>query len=121
MNIFKLILICSSWFSFINTTCRTDEDDIIRYRNYKDCKDRVFDSDEIEDNAYKCCHIEIETETANVENSVEGCIPLNETEFNNIRQLIKFYESQPNVDDVDIDCKSSYIKFSLISLVTFFL
>ena len=119
MNIFKLILICL--FSFIKTTCITDDDDPIRYRDYKDCKDRVFDSDEIENYAYRCCHIEIETETANVENSVEGCIPLNENQFNNIRQLIREYESQPNVDDVDIDCKSSYINFSLISLVTFFL
>ena len=121
MNIFKLILIYSSLFSFINTTCRTDEDDIIRYRNYKDCKDRVFDSDEIEDNAYKCCHIEIEIESANVEHSFEGCIPVTKNQYYNIRQLVRQYETKANVDDVDIDCNSSYVKFYIISLIIFLL
>ena len=121
MNILILIIICSILFSFIYTTCTTEEDDPIRYRNYKDCMNRAFDSEEIENNAYRCCHIEIEIENANVEQSVEGCIPLNQTQFNNIRQLIRELESQDYIDEVDIECKSSYFKSCLIILVIFFL
>ena len=121
MNILKLILLCLSLFSLINTTCTTDDDDPIKYRDYKDCKNREFDSDEIQDNAYRCCHIEIDTETSNVEHSIEGCIPVNQSQFNNIGQLIREYESQPNVEDVDIDCKSYYIQFCLINLIILFL
>ena len=121
MNILILIIICSILFSFIYTTCTTEEDDPIRYRNYKDCMNREFDSEEIENNAYRCCHIEIEIENANVEQSVEGCIPLNQTQFNNIRQLIRELESQDYIDEVDIECKSSYFKSCLIILVIFFL
>ena len=121
MNKLILLFIITCLFSFINTTCTTDENDTYKYRDYKDCKNREFDFEEIEDNAYKCCHIEIEIESANVEHSFEGCIPVTKNQYYNIRQLVRQYEAKANVDDVDIDCNSSYVKFYIISLIIFLL
>ena len=121
MNTLKSLFIITYLFSFINTTCTTDEYDTYKYRDYKDCEIRAFDSEEIEDNAYRCCHIEIEIETSNVEQSFEGCIPVSKNQYDNIRQLIREYEAKTNVDDVDIDCNSSYLKFYIISLIIFLL
>ena len=118
--IIKLFLVLFL-FSYINTTCATDEDDQIRYRDSDDCENREFDSEEIGENAYKCCHMEIETKTANVEKSVHCCIPLTQSQFENIKQTVREYEAGDNVDEVEIDCKSSYLRYGLFLLVLFIL
>ena len=121
MRSFEILLFISYLFVFINSTCETDEEDTIKYRKYANCKDRSFDSDEINNNAYRCCYIEIETETANVDKKVHGCIAITKTQYDNLRATIREKEAVAGVDDVEIDCESSYLIYGLYSLFLFLL
>ena len=120
MKMFIKIYIILCLFFIINSTCGTDEDDVsMKFRDYDDCKNRAFDSEELEENAYRCCHIEIETKTINTEKSVHGCIAITESQFNNIKQTVHQYEAASGVDEVDLDCESSYIKYGFFCLILF--
>ena len=121
MKSLEILLFISYLFVFINSTCETDEEDTIKYRKYADCKNRNFDSDEIYNNAYRCCYIKIETETANVDKKVHGCIAISQTQYDNLRTTIREKEAKPGVDDVKIDCESSYLIYGLYSLFLFLL
>ena len=121
MKIFEILIFIAYLFVFINSTCETDEADTIKYRDYIDCKNRGFDTDETSNNAYRCCHIEVETETANVEKSVHGCIAIIQTQYDNIRKYIREIESRSGVKEVEIDCESSYLIYGLYCLLLFLL
>ena len=114
MKLLKIYFILSCLYAFINSTCGTDEEDAYKYRDYKDCINRTFSTDEIEDGAYKCCYLEIEYKSTNTEREVHGCTPLTQSEFENIRQTERAYEIEAGVDDADIECKSSFIKFGIL-------
>ena len=119
MKVLKLFFILSCLYAFINSTCGTEEEDSNIYRNYKDCMNRAFSSDEIEDGAYKCCYLEIEYKTTNTEREVHGCAALTQSQYENIRQTERAYEMEAGVDDVDIECKSSFIKLGILFFVLF--
>ena len=120
MKIFNQIFIISCLYFFINATCETEEDDTShKYRHYEDCKDRSFDEEELELNPYRCCHIETEYKTLNMEKDVHGCIALTQSQYDNIKRTISDFESEEGVEDVDIDCKSYFIKYGLFSLILF--
>ena len=122
MKILNQIFIISCLYFFINSTCETDEEDTAKkYRHYEDCKDRTFDEEELDLNPYKCCYMKKETKAMNVETEIHGCVALTKTEYDNIKKTIKFYESPEDVKDVDIDCKSYFIKYGLFSLILFLL
>ena len=119
MKLLKIFFILSCLYAFINSTCGTEEEDAYRYRDYKDCINRAFSSEEIEEGAYKCCYLEIEYESTNTEREVHGCVPLTQAQFENIRQTKRTYEMQTGVEDADIECESSFIKLGILFLVLF--
>ena len=121
MKILKIIFIILCLFISINSSCATDEDETNKYRNALDCKNKAFDSDEIEVGAYKCCYIEVEYKSLNSERETHGCTALTESQYNNIRQTIRTFEAQTGVYEVDIECKSSYIKYGLFLIILFLL
>ena len=122
MKILNQIFIISCLYFFINSTCETDEDDIShKYRYYEDCKDRSFDEEELEFNAYRCCHIEKEIKTLNTEKEIHGCIPITQSQYENIKRTINDLESEEDVRDVDLDCESYFIQYGLFSMVLFLL
>ena len=119
MKLLKIFFILSCLYAFINSTCGTEEEESNIYRNYKDCMNRTFSSDEIEDGAYKCCYLEIEYKTTNTEREVHGCAALTQSQYENIDQTERAYEMEAGVDDVDIECKSSFIKLGILFFVLF--
>ena len=109
-------------FFFINSTCTTDEDDTsYKYRKYKDCSGKSFDENEIQGSAYRCCHVEIETKTLNQENEIHLCLPITESQFDNIKSTISQLKTETGANEIEIDCKSNFIKFSIFTLILFFL
>ena len=122
MKFLNQIFIISCLYFFVNSTCETDEDDTShKYRHYEDCKDRAFDEEELESYSYRCCYMEIEIKTLNTEKDVHGCVALTQPQYDNIKRTINDFESVEGVHDVDIDCKSYYIKYGLFSLSLFLL
>ena len=122
MKIVNQIFIISCLYFFINSSCETEEDDTThKYRHYEDCKDRSFDEEELELNAYKCCYMEKEIKSLNMEKDVHGCVALTQSQYENIKRTISDFESAEDVQEVDIECKSAFIKYGLFSLILFLL
>ena len=120
MKILNQILIISCLLFFINSTCATDEDDTsYKYRKYEDCSGKSFDEEELEGRAYKCCHIEIETKALNQEKEVHLCVPITQSQFDNIKSTINQFLNETGAKEIEIDCKSNFIKFSIFSLILY--
>ena len=82
-----------------------------------DCKLTKSTGNEVE----KCCY-----ETADNYDKVSypakgGCVGLNQKQLDNLKTYIKYQEIISGYDKMKIDCNSSYIKLSLISLLLFFI
>ena len=121
MKLFEILLFIAYLFVFINSTCETDEEDTVKYRKYDDCKNRAFNTEETEYNAYRCCHLKVETETANVERTGHGCKAVSQSEYNNIKKYVSDLESQSDIKKVKIDCESSHLIYGLYCLLLFLL
>ena len=113
MKHLKIFFILSTLYAFINSICETEEEESYRYRDYKDCINRAFSSEEIENGAYKCCYLEVEYKTVNTETEVHGCVSLNRTQFENIRQTERILEMAVGVEDAEIECESSFMKLGI--------
>ena len=119
MKAIIILFISLCLFSFINLTCEPDEENN-KIRDSDDCKDRAFSSEEIEDNKYKCCYMRTKVNLNTRKGKLYQCIGLTKNEYDVVKDLIKKYEAETGVDDVKIDCNSSYIKFGLLSLLLLF-
>ena len=84
-----------------------------------DCKLTKVSGDEIE----KCCYETADNyDKVNSNNPLKGnCVGLNKKQLDNLKTYIKYQEIQLGYDKMKIDCNSSYIKLSLISLLLFFI
>ena len=107
-------------FSLINSTCQPEEENN-KIRDPEDCTDRSFSSDEISNNAYKCCYMKTKVNYNTRKGKLYTCIPLSQNDYNRVKDLIKQYESEAGVEDVEIDCKAYYLKYGLLSLFLLFL
>ena len=77
----------------------------------KDCEDKDLE----EGSEYKhCCYIKGKYNSGE---SVSSCVPLKESEYNDIDKTIKDYEENSKSKIDKLDCKSFYLQFGLISLV----
>ena len=121
MKILKIIFILSCLFAFINSTCEIIEENSKNFNNYKDCINRQFSSNEIEDEAYKCCYVEIEFKVENNKIEAHGCTPLSQSQYNNIDQVERTFQADLYIEDIDIDCESSFIKLEILFLLYFLL
>ncbi len=115
MKIFNLVFITFCLISYINSTCQPDEENN-KIRDKDDCIKRTFSEDETSKSAYKCCYMKQKKDDYNFKGKEYSCITLTQNDYNNIKQVIKNLESSNVIKDVDIDCKKSNLKFSVISL-----
>jgi hypothetical protein len=106
---------------FINSTCLTDEENSNIYISYKDCVNRTFSSEEIEEKAYKCCYVHVEYKIEGTKLKYSGCAPLTQSEYNNIDQTERRFKAETDAKDVDIKCESSFIKLWILFLLYFLL
>ena len=116
MKIFNLVFITFCLISYINSTCQPDEENN-KIRDKDDCIKRTFSEDETSKSAYKCCYMKQKKDDYNFKGKEYSCITLTQNDYNNIKQVIKNLESSNVIKDVDIDCKKSYLKFSVFSLL----
>ena len=85
-------------------------------KGVSDCNGRSLDKDDGE--AY-CCLIKAKYEGV----KRDSCIPITQSEYDDIKGLIKELENSDelDLDDVSVDCGSNYIIISLFSLILLFL
>ena len=128
MKSLTLLILSLCLLNYIKSSCVIESDnyDSPEYRDGEDCSSRVFSEEELDNNAYKCCLLKYESETANLEEYGYTCIPITEDNYNNIDDYIDYLEDQyDKVQKIDfsvekLDCKSNYLKsFLILSLLLF--
>ena len=112
------LLLCFYLINFIKSICDTEDEPYLKVRDDDDCKRRVFSDEEKENGAVACCYVKAKIDTGKYKGTEYGCSPLTQAELRDIDQYIKVLESLSGVKDVDIDCKSSYIIFSFLILLS---
>ena len=91
--------------SCVNSKCQGKEE----ASSVKDCKGKTLEE------GYKyCCYVD-----AGDDDKV--CVPLTQDNYDNIKDYIKKIEEGENVKIKNLDCKSNYLKFCLISLLVILL
>ena len=110
----KIIPIFISLLLISSMYCEDDEDDSkncqgINKKSVKDCENLKLPSD------YKyCCFYDAKTD----EGEVKGCMPLKESEYNDIKKYIEDIEKNEKDAKINkLDCKSNYLKICLLSLL----
>ena len=116
MRFLNFLLIISCLILYIKASCETDEEDTISYRDFYDCEKRSFDDYEVENDAYICCQYESEYESVNIKKKVRGCSALTRNEYDNIRSYINNAKSINHLNELYIDCKSSFLTYGLYLL-----
>ena len=116
MELIKIIFISFFLFSLINSTCQPEEENN-KIREPEVCNKRAFNEEEVNSQAYKCCYMTQKVDLNSRKGKDYSCIYITQNDYNNIKELIKQYERETGIDDVDIDCKSTYIRFALLSLL----
>ena len=130
MKALKVVLIFGLLFSIINCTCSStyniDEDDLDF--NYEDksassgkCSKRAFNSDEIEDDAYKCCYFDYSCKEEGLSISFKGCDYLDKDDYEHLSDYIK--ELEDYCSKYKVDCSGSTLEKLLFSsfVLLFFL
>ena len=120
MKIFKQTLLIFCLLSIIKSTC-SPENESSKIRKDKDCRDRSFDQNEIDEGAFRCCYLEVEMDSIDFNGKKYSCVAINEAQFNNIKSYKKSMENQSGIDKVKIDCKSSYIHYGLLIVFFYFI
>ena len=124
MKIMKIIFISFFLFSFINSYCVPEEDELVKLskiRKYKHCEERTSSYELTENNAYRCCYMKYSVDSKNYEAYVHTCILITQNQYDNIEDYIERYEDQYNLIDLKIDCSSFYLQFGLLFILMFLL
>ena len=112
-NIYK-VFFCLILVSYINSL--NDGCGIANPSGAGDCKDDTISADDKKNDLVHCCYIEKE----NKEISGKSCETFTSRQYKNIGKIIKQREEGNEYDyKIKIDCKSSYLKFYLLSLFLF--
>ena len=107
--------------SVINSACIPDEEDlpkIGKIRDYEDCEKRTTDEELSSSGAYKCCLFYYYLDTYNLKSAVYTCDLITKDQYDHIKDTIKKLEKEKDIEDVEIDCKASYFKISIILLLS---
>ena len=118
MKVLEIIFIACGVISFVYSTCEPDEENN-KIRDKDDCTKRTFSEEESLNEAYKCCYMRQEIDSTVFKGKRYQCIAVTLHQYNYIEDLIKQYEAESGIDDVEIKCGSSYIKFGLLFLAIF--
>ena len=118
----KLEILCIIFclISLINSTCQPIEENN-KIRSKKDCVDRSFSEEEISHQAYKCCYMMQKINDNTRKGKEHSCYYITENDYKNIKKLIKQFKEEDGIDDVKINCNSSYLVYALIYLFLFLL
>lgn len=110
----KIIPIFISLLLISSIYCEDEEDDSkycqgINKKSVKDCENLKLSS------GYKyCCFYDAKSD----EGEVKGCMPLKESEYNDIKKYIEDIEKEEKDVKINkIDCNSNYLKIGLLSLL----
>ena len=102
--------------SFINSYCENDDgEETVRIRSAKDCNKRTLSENEQNDGGFRCCYMREKVETFTYKGKLYSCIMLTQSEYKDIKNFIKNRGKENGIDDVKIDCKSSYLHIGLIA------
>ncbi len=115
MKILEILFIIFCLLSLINSTCEPDEENN-KIRDKDDCVKRIFSDEEVNMQAYKCCYMRQKISDNTRKGNEYSCIFLTQNDYNNITNLIKQYEKETGIEDVKIDCGSTYLIYTIISL-----
>ena len=112
---YSTFLIFSLFFS-INSFCEVEDGDeeAVKIRDKDDCIKRSLSDEEVENGGYKCCYIKEEVDTISFDGKLYSCILVNQTGYENIKDLVKQKERETGVDNVKIDCQSSYLYYGIL-------
>ena len=105
------------FFAFILTFVFCDDEDSseVQYCDAEVSASKVKDCENLKlgDEGYKCCYFKgkIENENTNT------CIPITKSQYDDIKKTIKDFEKDSGNEVDKLDCNSSYLKYSLISLL----
>ena len=80
----------------------------------------------LETNQYKCCYLYMKATVMSITSENQKCLPVTQTEYLNIKQVITTTKEMAEktgvkIDKIDIDCSSSYLYISLLALIIFLL
>ena len=105
------------FFAFILTFVFCDDEDSseVQYCGAEVSASKVKDCENLKlrDGGYKCCYFKGKMENENI----NTCVPLTKAEYDDIKKTIKDAEKDSRNEVDKLDCNSSYLKYSLISLL----
>ncbi len=93
----------------------------VKVRNAKDCIERSFTEEEIEDKSFKCCHIKRIIDSISYKGEEHKCVALTTYEYENIQKTIISYQNSNDIKEVKIDCYTPFISFNLFYIFILFL
>ena len=117
---YKTLIILSSLLVLINSNCEPDLEELAslgKIRDYEDCERRTSSTELEEEEMYRCCHLYYTQETNNVYQEIDTCILITHAQYDDIKTYLDHLESAYRIEDTEIDCFGSYIKFSLLFLL----
>ena len=120
MKFLEILLISSFILISIKPECIPELEDLsntTKLRNYDDCEKRTTTSELKENDAYKCCYLGYTVDSDNLYAKVHTCTLITQSQYNNIKDLVKNYESSNKVKNVKIKCTASYIHIGLFYLL----
>ena len=120
MKTFLNIIIINYLLILMKSKCTPDEEDLPyldKIRKYEDCGNRMDEEEEWENHAYKCCYLYYTFDSENVKSKVHTCMLITETQYNNIKDTVKNYEEQYEVEDVKIKCKCTSLKINFFYIL----
>ena len=120
MKFFIFIFIISLCIILINSACQ-NEQETVKIRDEDDCINRSFSTEEKNNGAYKCCFLKYYVDDNDYDGRYYDCIVLDNSQYNNIKNVRNYYERQFHAEYVNIDCKANYLEITLLGLILLFL
>ena len=119
MKIYYEIFIIYCLITIINSLCELEdgEEEPSRIREKKDCIQRSISDEETRNGGYRCCFMRQKVDSISFKGNIYSCLLVTSEQYDNIKNLIKAKEKETGVEDVKINCKSSYLQFGLIILL----
>ena len=122
MKYIEIIFLFALLFGLINSNCMISEEDLLemddKIRKYKHCEERENPEELIENNAYKCCYLYYYVDKKNYQAEVHTCLLVTRDQYDNIKDTVKDYEKNNDVEDVEINCRGKFIHLGLLALLS---
>ena len=104
-----ILLLALISLSFCEKFC----DDVEDISGIKDCENLKIN----ETNGYRCCFFNSKYEEYGKKEEYKGCGSVTKEQYENITDYIKALKEEDELDYLDIDCHSNYIKIAFLALL----